>query len=749
MKTCSSKILLAICTSFLFYNFSTAEEQQWPKMIQSPDTNIVIYQPQLEKFNANKLTARSVVSVTAGNSAEPVFGVLCFNAQVETDRDNRMVTLADINVNKVIFPDTLGEQKDKLDAVLKSEIPKWNLQMSLDEMLTSLELVEKEKKARDELNNNPPKILFSELPAVLVTFDGEPKLMKVENTNLMKAVNTPFFIVLDMPSKTYFLKAGDQWMKANDIKGPWRAAVTIPAAAAALAEDKDASTANGTVSTPQANGVDNLLQIIEATEPTELIATNGEPEFQIITGTNLLFISNTDSDVFMDINTQQIYVLLSGRWFTAKKKEGPWTYLYPDKLPSDFAKIPPGSDKGHVRAHIAGTEEAHEAVVETYIPQTAAVKRSEANLTVTYDGDPEFGPIQGTSMQYAVNTAYSVVLVDGRYYCCNDAVWFVADNQLGPWSVCTQVPQVIYTIPPSCPIYPVRYVYVYDSTPDIVYVGYTPGYFGCYPYHGCVVYGTGFYYTPWYGRFCYPRPRTWGFGFYYNDTIDCWGFEIGRRHGWFGTGFVTGGWWGHCVFRTDDFDVRHNAVVRINHDRFSNINNIYTRRRDSIVRTDFRIPQAASRLENHRNNFFSDRSGNIYHNTLNGWERHRPERQSWLGSENRPLLTERPAVRGQEVPQQRHEVTNNDSAQHRQELNQELRARDRAVERTNSFQQYRSAEDSRGGSRDVGGGRNEGSGRDVGGGRDIGGGRDAGGSRDAGDARYGGGHGGGGGRHGR
>ncbi len=148
----------------------------------------------------------------------------------------------------------------------------------------------------------------------------------------------------------------------------------------------------------------SLLQIITATEPTELIVTDGEPEFQTITGTNLLFISNTDSDVFMDIDTQQIYVLLSGRWFTAPKKEGPWSYVYPNKLPEDFAKIPPGSEKGNVRANIAGTEEAHEAVVETHIPQTAAVKRSEANLTVTYDGDPKFEPIEGTSMKYAVNT---------------------------------------------------------------------------------------------------------------------------------------------------------------------------------------------------------------------------------------------------------------------------------------------------------------------------------------------------------
>ncbi len=54
------------------------------------------------------------------------------------------------------------------------------------------------------------------------------------------------------------------------------------------------------------------------------------------------------------------------------------------------------------------------------------------------------------------------------------------------------------------------YVYVYDSTPEVVYVGYYPGYTGSYLYNGCVVYGTGWYYRPWHGRYYYPRYRTWG-----------------------------------------------------------------------------------------------------------------------------------------------------------------------------------------------------------------------------------------------
>ena len=60
------------------------------------------------------------------------------------------------------------------------------------------------------------------------------------------------------------------------------------------------------------------------------------------------------------------------------------------------------------------------------------------------------------------------------------------------------VPDVIYTIPPSSPLYYVTYAKVYGSTPEVVYLGYTPGYYGTVVSKDTttVVYGTGYYYPP-------------------------------------------------------------------------------------------------------------------------------------------------------------------------------------------------------------------------------------------------------------
>ena len=48
----------------------------WPKEIDSPEFKIILYQPQLETFTGNQLTARAAVSVQKNGAANPVFGAV-------------------------------------------------------------------------------------------------------------------------------------------------------------------------------------------------------------------------------------------------------------------------------------------------------------------------------------------------------------------------------------------------------------------------------------------------------------------------------------------------------------------------------------------------------------------------------------------------------------------------------------------------------------------------------------------------
>jgi hypothetical protein len=79
-----------------------------------------------------------------------------------------------------------------------------------------------------------------------------------------------------------------------------------------------------------------------------------------------------------------------------------------------------------------------------------------------------------------------------------------------------------------------------------VYDAYTPAYLGSYPYYGTVVFGTGWFYRPWWGAWYYPRPWTWGFHARWEAGWG-WGWGFGWGPAWagfrWGFGWGWGGWW--------------------------------------------------------------------------------------------------------------------------------------------------------------------------------------------------------------
>ena len=346
-------------------------------------------------------------------------------------------------------------------------------------------------------------------------------------------------VALDPSTLTYYLNGGPLWYSAKDPLGPWTDIANPPAAVSALVPDSLQRDSAPPGAKPK---------IVVATSPTELIVTTGDPVWTPITGTDLLYVSNTDASVFKYLTDQKTYVLVSGRWFRATSFDGPWGFVRPDSLPAAFAKIPPALSSGDVLTSVAGTTEAQNAVMDAQIPQTAAVDRSTATLTVTYDGDPRFSSIPGTKVEYAINTSSQVLRIAGLYYACDKAVWFVAPSAKGPWAVSDSVPAAVQTIPPTAPVYNVKYVQVYQSTPTVVYVGYTPGYTYAYPYYGTVVYGTGYVYPAYVSPVVYyPPPVTYGVMVRYNPWTG-WTVGFGYSTPFMHVGVVVrpayGGWYG-------------------------------------------------------------------------------------------------------------------------------------------------------------------------------------------------------------
>ena len=182
----------------LFLAVSAAQDAVdpgWPREITVAEGSVVIYQPQPENLEGNALTARAAVSVTRTGNTTPVFGVVWVTARVDTDLDTRTVGVLDVNVDRVRFPNATAEQEDSFADLLEREIPQWELEISLDRLLTSLELAEQERSSNEDLISTPPQIVFATEPTVLVSIDGEPRMVPVDGSDFLRIVNTPFTII--------------------------------------------------------------------------------------------------------------------------------------------------------------------------------------------------------------------------------------------------------------------------------------------------------------------------------------------------------------------------------------------------------------------------------------------------------------------------------------------------------------------------------------------------------------------------
>jgi hypothetical protein len=115
-----------------------ADDPEWPRQIDAPQATIVIYQPQPETLKGNILTARAAVAVTPKGSTNPIYGTVWTNSRIETDRDQRTVTIADLTVTEVKLPNATAQEQQQLSRILETEIPRWNLKISLDRLEASL-----------------------------------------------------------------------------------------------------------------------------------------------------------------------------------------------------------------------------------------------------------------------------------------------------------------------------------------------------------------------------------------------------------------------------------------------------------------------------------------------------------------------------------------------------------------------------------------------------------------------------------
>ncbi len=592
-------------------------EGAWPREIHANGATVLVYQPQIDSWQGNRLEARAAVAIRMPGATQPSFGVVWITARTDVDKERGVVVLQDIKIPKVSLPSSPQRNAEFLRAA-RQHIPAGVQTVPLEQFEANLSIGQAEAKTMGmPVVNDPPRIIVSATPAVLVRIDGQPSMRQLPGSTLLRVINTRGLVLLDPATGGYYVAARGRWWVAHTIDGPWAPAVNPPAA---LEDAKRAAVASGQVDlldAPAGEAAGATPTIYVSTVPTELIVTNGPPTWSPVAGTELLYATNTFAHVFLELKTPLVYVLISGRWFRARSTDGPWQYVAGTQLPPDFAKIPEQSPSGTVLSSVPGTPQAQEAVIANSIPQTATVVRSAATFTATYDGPPQWQPITGTPLAYAMNSPTPIIRVDVKtYYALYNGVWFVTTAPVGPWAVASVVPAVIYTIPVTSPLHYVTYVRVYGATPTVVYVGYTPGYLGTVVTpDGVVVYGTGVVYTPWVGTVWYPPPPTYGTG-----AAFAWGATTGFMMGAMTTAAV----WGCCGCCASSYTTN----VNVNKTTYNyNNGNVYNSWSKTTVSngdksaTVYSGPDSKVVTNNQNNNVYASHDGNVYKKQDGSWDK--------------------------------------------------------------------------------------------------------------------------------
>ncbi len=534
-----------------------AEEQQpdpaavvkplFPRVRDLGDSVLTVHEPQVISHDVyTRITFWAAAVDQNKASGKRSVGALKGTADMIANFDQRTVTLYNRRLDAVYFPELSEREQTRLEDKIRSLMRSEPQTMPLDVVLAYIAESESQKVRSTKLSAEPPTIFYSQRPAVMVQFGGKPVFRPLgQDSKAVYAVNTNWDIVLS--DKRYYLLLGTKWISSTSLQGPWQ-----PAAAPIGADElPDAERFTAVRQAIPGSGIKaaEIPSVFVATKPAELIVTDGEPVLEDVAGSGLAFVTNTSQDIVYEQSSGNYYLLLSGRWFVARRLEGPWSAV--KSLPAAFARIPPGHARSHVRVAIPGTDEAKLAVIEARIPKMASVPRNLEAPEIRYSGDPRFEKIERTSVFRAVNTPFDVLRVNDRYYLCYRAVWFSSEKADGPWNVAHQVPEAIYSIPPESPAYHVTFVEVYGADENEVLFGYTSGYEFVYVTQYTVVYGSGYYWSPYpgyyprYGRYWYdyyywyyPYPYTYGSASYYNPATGTYrhGDYVYGPRGGYGTG---------------------------------------------------------------------------------------------------------------------------------------------------------------------------------------------------------------------
>ena len=253
-----------------------------------------------------------------------------------------------------------------------------------------------------------PAVFYSDKPAEVILFDGQPVYAKIPDTQLEYATNTNSVVFLYAPKKEFYYLTAGRWFRADDFKGPWTYATPdLPPDFAKIPSSSPASAILASVpGTEQAKDAVLLAQVpttmtVKAKEAaaTVKVSYSGDPKFEPIKGTSMEYAANTADKV---IKVGDVYYLcLQGLWFMSPHPTGPWTTC--PSVPKEIYTIPSSSPVYNV----------------TYVTQTANPDGTvTSSYTAGYLGTFILGAVTGAILADGSGYWWPPYCYGGFYYPC-------------------------------------------------------------------------------------------------------------------------------------------------------------------------------------------------------------------------------------------------------------------------------------------------------------------------------------------
>jgi hypothetical protein len=178
----------------------------------------------------------------------------------------------------------------------------------------------------------------------------------------------------------------------------------------------------------------DMPRILFGRAPATLILVDGEPEYRKIPGSELQRVVNTRPFIVRDDDGIH-YLKIADGWMQSYTLTGMWSVAgtVPQGAEAALAQAIEAKTVDLLEGGSLGASDDQSSSAAQSIP-TVYVSTRPATLIVT-EGQPQFAPMEGTSLRYIRNTAARVLQepTDQELYAFLSGQWFRAWTPEGPW----------------------------------------------------------------------------------------------------------------------------------------------------------------------------------------------------------------------------------------------------------------------------------------------------------------------------